>query len=122
MGRIVAQPKGKPFQETIAIYQNHLWKALRRPPRSGANENVLTKAAGYFTSKLSKNEKVFFLNTVAKYRAGMLPLDTPLNVLKAWIIRFNERYLMQQTFFEPYPETLMETGVNTQEKEKDYWK
>ena len=122
MGRITAQLKGKQFQDTITAYQSHLWKALRQPPRRGANENVLTKASGYFTSKLSKNEKTFFLDAVAKYRTGKFPLSTPLNVLKSWVIRFNEEYLMQQTFFEPYPETLMETETTAQDKEKDYWK
>jgi len=66
--------------------------------------------------------KVLFLDAVAKYRAGKLPLSAPLNVLKAWIIRFNEEYLMQQTFFEPYPETLMEIDVTAQDREKNYWK
>jgi uncharacterized protein YbgA (DUF1722 family)/uncharacterized protein YbbK (DUF523 family) len=122
MGRIVAQPKGRPFQEVIVEYQRHLWNALRSPPGRGANENVLTKAAGYFTSRLSKSEKAFFLDAVAKYRAGKFSLSTPLNVLKSWIIRFNEEYLMQQTFFEPYPEALMETDERTQDEEKDYWK
>jgi uncharacterized protein YbgA (DUF1722 family)/uncharacterized protein YbbK (DUF523 family) len=122
MGRIVAQPKGRPFQETIAEYQSHLWNALRQPPRRGSNENVLTKAAGYFTSKLSKSEKAFFLDVVAKYRAGKFPLSTPLNVLRAGIIRFNEEYLMQQTFFEPYPEALMENDSTAEGMEKDYWK
>jgi uncharacterized protein YbgA (DUF1722 family)/uncharacterized protein YbbK (DUF523 family) len=123
MGRIVAQPKGRPFQKTITAYQSHLWKALKKPPRRGANENVLTKAAGYFTSKLSKNEKTFFLDAVAKYRAGKFSLSTLLNVLKAWIIRFNEDYLMQQTFFEPHPEALMETeNASAHKAEKDYWK
>ena len=122
MGRIAAQPKGKPSQETIKEYQRHLWKALQQPPRRGANENVLTKAAGYFSSRLSKNEKAFFLDAVARYRVGKFPLSTPLNVLKAWIIRFNEEYLTQQTFFEPYPAALMETDVTTKDKEKNYWK
>ncbi|TRO52125.1 DUF1722 domain-containing protein [Candidatus Bathyarchaeota archaeon] len=122
MGRIVAQPKGRPFKEIISDYEGHLWKAFKQPPRRGANENVLTKAAGYFTSKLTKNEKTLFLDVVAKYKAGKFPLSTPLNLLKAWIIRFNEEYLIQQTFFEPYPEALMETDATAQGEEKDYWK
>jgi uncharacterized protein YbgA (DUF1722 family) len=28
--------------------------------------------------------------------------------LKSWIVRFNEQYLMQQTFLEPYPAALAE--------------
>ena len=122
MGRIVAQPKGRAFQEIIAEYQSHLWNTLRQPPRRGSNENVLTKAAGYFTSKLSKSEKAFFLDAVAKYRAGKFPLSTPLNVLRAWTIRFSEEYLMQQTVFEPYPEGLMEIDATAEIMEKDYWK
>lgn len=123
MGRIVAQTKGIAFQKIIAEYQSHLWKALKSPPRRGANENVLTKAAGYFTQKLSKKEKAFFLDTVSKYKAGKLPLSTPLNVLKAWIIRFNEEYLSQQTFFEPYPDLLIEQeNMIPNIDEKDYWK
>ncbi|MCW4018287.1 MAG: DUF523 and DUF1722 domain-containing protein [Candidatus Bathyarchaeota archaeon] len=123
MGRIGAQSKGKPLKETVADYENHLWRALKHPPRRGANENVLTKAAGYFTSKLSKNEKTFFLDAVAKYRTSKFPLSTPLNLLKSWIIRFNEEYLLQQTFFEPYPDALMEIqSVDKSGEEKDYWK
>ena len=123
MGRIVAHPGSKPFIEVINEYQFHLWNTLKQPPRRGAYENILTKAAGYFTSKLSKNEKNFFLDTVTKYKAGKLPLSTPLNLVRSWIIRFNEEYLLQQTFLEPYPEELITqeaTILNTEDKE--YWK
>ena len=110
-------------QDPEGLLANRLGNALRRPPRRGANENVLSKAAGYFTSKLSKNEKAFFLDVLAKYRAGKFPLSTPLSMLKAWIIRFNQEYLMQQTFFEPYPESFMEPlNGGALNKEKDYWK
>jgi uncharacterized protein YbgA (DUF1722 family) len=83
----------------------------------------LTKAVGYFTSRLSKGEKAFFLDTVSKYKAGKFPLSTPLNVLKSWIIRFDEPYLLSQTFFEPYPAALVEQEIPVVGgDEKDYWK
>lgn len=122
MGRIVANQKRQNFSETALKYQEHLYKAMQKPPRRGANENVLTKAAGYFTSKLSKEEKAFFLELVQKYREGKLELATPLQVLRSWIIRFNENYLMSQTFFEPYPQELTEPQISKIEIEKDYWK
>ncbi len=108
MGRIVAQSKGRGIQEGIEEYQGHLWSALKKPPQRGAFENILTKAAGYFSSRLSSDEKLFFLDTVAKYKAGKLHLDVPLNLLKSLIIRFNEEYLIEQTFLEPYPNSLKE--------------
>ncbi|MCW4005080.1 MAG: DUF523 and DUF1722 domain-containing protein [Candidatus Bathyarchaeota archaeon] len=122
MGRIVANQKGKSFQETTAQYQQHLYRALQKPPQRGANENVLTKAAGYFTSKLGKEEKAFFLDLTHKYKEGKLELSTPLQVLRSWIIRFKEDYLMAQTFFEPYPQQLTEPQTTQQDIEKDYWK
>ena len=44
---------------------------------------------------------------IEKYRKGVMPLLVCLNILKAWVIRFDEKYLKEQTFFQPYPEQLM---------------
>ena len=121
MGLLVAERKRNPLTETLVEYENHLSAALKRPPKTGANCNVLTKAAGYFTSKLTHEEKAFFLDSVEKYRSGLQPLSAPLSVLKSWIIRFNEEYLDQQTFFEPFPEKLRILKSENSEDEKDYW-
>jgi len=122
MGRLVAERKSKPLGETLLEYEKHLGEALKRPPKIGSNYNVLTKAAGYFTSKLTHKEKAFFQEAAEKYKSGLQPLSTPLNILKSWIIRFNEDYLEQQTFFEPFPEKLRMTKSEDSEEEKDYWK
>ncbi len=122
MGRIVAERKKRTFAETIADYQVHFYAALKFPPRRGANSNVLTKAAGYFTRQLTHAEKTFFLDSVDKYTLGLLPLSAPLNILREWIIRFNEEYLQQQTFFEPFPESLATLETSTSPEEKNYWK
>jgi uncharacterized protein YbgA (DUF1722 family)/uncharacterized protein YbbK (DUF523 family) len=122
MGRLVAERKRKALSETLLEYEKHLSEALKRPPKLGSNFNVLTKAAGYFTSKLSPKEKAFFLESAEKYRSGLVPLSTPLNILKSWIIRFSEDYLEKQTFFEPFPEMLKVLKSEDSEEEKDYWK
>jgi uncharacterized protein YbgA (DUF1722 family)/uncharacterized protein YbbK (DUF523 family) len=122
MGRLVAERKRRPLSETLIEYEKHLSEALKRPPKIGSNYNVLTKAAGYFTSKLTNKEKAFFLDSAEKYRSGLQPLSAPLNILKSWIIRFSEEYLDQQTFFDPFPEKLRILKSETSEEEKDYWK
>ncbi len=121
MGRLVAERKRKPLTETLMEYEKHLSAALKRPPKTGSNCNVLTKAAGYFTSKLTHEEKAYFLDTVEKYRSGLQPLSAPLSILKSWIIRFNEDYLDQQTFFEPFPEKLRILESENSTEEEDYW-
>ena len=122
MGRLVAERKSKPLNDTLIEYEKHLSEALRRPPKIGSNCNVLTKAAGYFTSKLTHEEKVFFLDSVEQYRSGLTPMSAPLSILKSWIVRFKEDYLAQQTFFEPFPEKLRIPRGKNPEDEKDYWK
>lgn len=122
MGRIVAERKKKTLSETLLEYETHLSAAFTKPPQVGANYNVLTKAVGYFTSKLTHKEKAFFLDSAEKYKSGLQPLSAPLSILRSWIIRFDEDYLNQQTFFEPFPEPLRILKGENPEEERDYWK
>jgi uncharacterized protein YbgA (DUF1722 family) len=65
-------------------------------------------ALGYFSKELSSLEKSFFLDNLEKYREGRIPLLVNINLIKSWILRFNVEYLDKQTFFQPYPEDLMQ--------------
>jgi len=107
LGRIVANPDKRPLDKVLADYERDLWDALASPPRRNSGINVLMHAMGYFSKHLSKQEKAFFLNTLERYRAHKVPLSVPIGIANAWIVRFEEPYLSQQTFFEPYPEALV---------------
>jgi uncharacterized protein YbgA (DUF1722 family)/uncharacterized protein YbbK (DUF523 family) len=123
LGRIVASKEGKPLERMIGEYQQHLYSALKRPPRCGSNVNIMTNAMGYFSERLSKEEKAFFLDSLQKYRNGMLPLSVNVSILRLWIEKHKEDYLMRQTFFEPYPQELMDIDAMTVYCDgKDYWK
>jgi uncharacterized protein YbgA (DUF1722 family) len=108
LGRIVANPDKKPVRELLEDYDNQLSEAFSRAARYTSNINVLMHGMGYFSKDMSSDEKAFFLDSLERYRAGMIPLSVPLNILRSLIVRFQEDYLMQQTFFEPYPEALMD--------------
>lgn len=108
LGKIVANPEKKALAELIREYRLHLSEALSQAPRYTSNINVLMHGMGYFSKEISSNEKAFILDSMEKYRAGRVPLSVPLNVLRSLIVRFEQDYLMQQTFFEPYPEGLVE--------------
>ncbi len=108
LGRIVANLDKKDIDELMRDYEKHLSEALSEEPKYTSNINVLMHGLGYFSEKISSSEKAFFLDSLDRYREGRIPLSVPLNVLRSFIIRFQENYLMQQTFFEPYPEELVE--------------
>lgn len=107
MGRLVANHERLPVEQVFAAYETHLHQALARPPRYTANINVLMHALGYFSEELSPAEKTFFLDSLEDYRAGRVPLSVPVSIMRAWIVRFGQAYLAQQTFFRPYPEDLV---------------
>ncbi len=110
LGRIVANPEKKKFSEIITDYDEHLKRALASVLRIPSKINVLMHGFGHFSKDLSHREKEFFLEKVEEYRNIKIPLSTVLSVLKSWVIRFEEDYLMKQTFFDPFPEDLIEIG------------
>jgi uncharacterized protein YbgA (DUF1722 family)/uncharacterized protein YbbK (DUF523 family) len=108
LGRLVANLEKRPLVEIRRDYEKHLGGALARPPRYKSNINVLMHGLGFFSRELSPSEKTFFLDALERYRNEKIPLSVPLNLARSWVIRFDQEYLRQQTFFEPYPEALME--------------
>jgi uncharacterized protein YbgA (DUF1722 family)/uncharacterized protein YbbK (DUF523 family) len=107
LGRIVANHEKRPPRQVLDDYQEHLSRAFSRLSGHKSNINVLMHALGYFSKDLSHEEKSFFLDALQRYLVGKLPLSVPLNLVQAWIVRFENDYLGQQTFFSPYPEGLM---------------
>ncbi|PKL71587.1 MAG: DUF1722 domain-containing protein, partial [Methanobacteriales archaeon HGW-Methanobacteriales-2] len=108
LGRLVSNSKKIPFSKLVQKYGTVMKEMLKNDPLPPANINVLMHAFGHFSRDLTPPEKSFFLDSLEKYRQGRVPLLVNQNLLKSWIIRFNNEYLMDQTFFEPYPEELME--------------
>lgn len=108
LGRLVANGSGRPFAELVDEYAGGLADALSRPARSTSNINVLQHALGYFSPGLQASEKRHFLGVLEEYRIGRVQLSVPLALLQSWIVRFDEPYLAQQRFFEPYPVALLD--------------
>lgn len=108
LGRVVANPNKRPLKELLNEYEPLLSIALSHPPKYTSAINVLLHSLGYFSKRLSPNEKAFFLDTIESYRRGKLPLSVPVNLIRADIARFEEPYLAQQYFFNPYPVELLD--------------
>ena len=108
LGKIVANPEKKAMPAVLDEYEAHLRAALANPPKYVSNINVLMHAAGYFKEGLAAPEKAHFIASLEKYRAGKIPLSAAIAIVNSWLARFGSDYLKQQTYFEPYPEELIE--------------
>jgi len=111
LGNLVANHDGLGLKELKAQYGEGLHLALAKPPRCTSPINVLHHCLGYVSDRLSKGERDFFLQQLEMYRDARIPLSVCLGIMSSWVIRFQEPYLMKQTFFKPFPEGLLEVGV-----------
>ncbi|MDC2864484.1 MULTISPECIES: YbgA family protein [unclassified Bacillus (in: firmicutes)] len=118
LGRIIANKEKYSIDEVFAKYEEILYVLLNRTPRYTSNINVCQHIFGYFKNKLKKEEKDHFLSLLSKYAEKKIPLSSLLIILKSWAIRFEETYLLRQTYFEPYPEMLVE--ITDSGKGRDY--
>ncbi|HDP77128.1 MAG TPA: DUF1722 domain-containing protein [Mesotoga infera] len=108
MGRIIGNMDSRELRDVYDDYASHFYKTMSTPPKHTSHINVLMHGLGYFSDYISSSEKRFFLDTLDRYREGMIPLSVPLYILRSYVVAFESEYLSTQTFFEPYPSELVE--------------
>jgi uncharacterized protein YbgA (DUF1722 family)/uncharacterized protein YbbK (DUF523 family) len=106
LGQMVAGASQLPFAEVVDRYALLFARATERPARIPGMVNTLQHAFGYFSDRLSRAEKSFFLALLEELREERVLLNTVLAVLQAWVVRFEEEYLAGQRIFAPYPREL----------------
>lgn len=108
LGYIAANPEKKSLQDVFENYEQILLQLLAQPTSRGSISNVLLHIMGYFSKQISSKEKGFLLTMIDRYRSHQVPLSNPLAILRSWAIRFEHDYLLYQTFFEPFPVSLVD--------------
>jgi len=110
MGRLLANRDGLSLPEVAQRYRALFAAALARPASCRAHVNVLMHTAGYFKNQLTPQEKAFYAERLESYRAGQTTLATLRDLMRAWIVRFGNDYLAEQSYFAPYPVALVDTS------------
>ncbi|SES80128.1 YbgA family protein [Thorsellia anophelis] len=87
-------------------YRTLLMQTMSKIATRKNHTNVLMHIQGYFKKHLNRDEKAELANIIERYRKGMLPLLAPLTLLMHYARQYDERYLLSQRYFEPYPESL----------------
>lgn len=108
LGKITANHDKNPVEQVMTAYEKILKEALAKPLRRGTNMNMLMHMFGYFKKELSKDEKAYFLDMLDEYSHKKIPMSVLMALIGAWTVRFDEKYLLSQTIFEPFPKGLVE--------------
>ncbi len=103
MGKLVADGKKYSGDELFFRYETHLLEALKLKTTLKKNINVLQHILGYFKKQLSADEKQEALEIIGQYRIGNVPLIVPITLLNHFVRKYQEPYLMKQTYLNPHP-------------------
>ena len=112
MGGVAANDDKLSINEVIESYYNLLLKLFSKRVRYQSNVNTLQHIMGYFKNNITDGEKKHFLELIDQYFQKKVTLASINNLLFSWVLRFDNKYLMKQSFFSPYPRQLIETIEN----------
>lgn len=105
LGRELAQQPDL-TDEFKQYYIETLMSALSRPASKKNHTNVLQHIQGFFKENLDSNEKQELANIILEYNEGQQPLVAPLTLIKLYLKKYPDPYLLQQSYLSPYPADL----------------
>lgn len=104
MGRLLAAPGAA--ADTTRRYGEMLATALARRPSLRSQLNVLHHGLGYVGDGLNKAEKRHFLTLADAFGEGG-DLRPAQELLRSWLLRFEQAWALDQRWFDPFPAALM---------------
>lgn len=108
LGRLLGESARRDDPRALAReYQEDLTAVMRRPPTRRGHTNVLQRLLGFFSDRLEKGDRDELVETIDRYRQGLLPLVVPLTLIRHHVRRLGVEYLQGQCYLEPHPHELM---------------
>ncbi len=106
LGRIVANDDDAHPEVVYRQYAEDFRKALDEAPNRKTHTNVLQHLYGHFKHQISDAERRDFLQMLDELRHHQVTLSAPLSVIRSWCARFDNQYLADQSYLQPYPRGL----------------
>jgi uncharacterized protein YbgA (DUF1722 family)/uncharacterized protein YbbK (DUF523 family) len=108
LGRLLGESaKNDPPAGLAAAYLAGMTEVLRRPPTRRGHTNVLYHLAGFVTDRIDDGDRRELIESIERYRAGLLPLVVPVTLIRHHVRRLGVEYLRDQVYLEPHPQELM---------------
>ncbi|UOQ45273.1 YbgA family protein [Halobacillus salinarum] len=107
LGAIAANHKQESFTKVRNTYNEKLEELLKYPAKASSHVNVCQHIAGYFKHELTENEKEALKSKMMEYLDGSTSLSVITEQLYSLADRYQKDYLLQQTYFAPYPTYLV---------------
>lgn len=109
MDNIISKIESNNPVNVVDEYRNHLYKLFVHPPIPNDNIELVIEIFNQFSNLTSNQEKLLFMENIQRYKEGKITLSPNRKLLKSLIQRTGNTTYADQSFFNPYPEKLMET-------------
>ncbi len=106
LGRLLADLSKPDIQHVCDEFITHFMVALSHIATRKGNTNAMMHLRGYLKNVLKEEENAELDRLINAYRSGEAPLVVPLTLLKHHLMKVDNPYLKQQTFWAPHPEKL----------------
>lgn len=106
-GKLVAHGTEMEPTALFARYLELFMKALALPATVTKNTNVLQHIKGYFRKVLAAEERLELQELIDAYHNGLIPLIVPITMIRHYVRKYDQHYLMQQVYLSPTPPELM---------------
>lgn len=110
LGKILASYNKSNKDYVFEEYEKEFLKIFTKNAGTGSFINVLQHAFGGMSDNLLPNEKNFFINSLEEYRDERIPLSTVTYLVHSMAVRFDNKYLINQTLLNPYPQDLIKVS------------
>lgn len=107
LGRLVGQAQRYRPKELAVKYGELFMKALAVKATVRKHVNVLQHIIGFFTTKLTPQEKGELLGVIEDHHRGLTPLIVPLTLIRHYVTIFDVSYIREQVYLNPHPKELM---------------
>lgn len=107
LGRYLASDAPQqPLDEVMNHYILTLMTFLKERANRKSHTNVLMHIMGYMKKDLDQDTKQDLLTTIEEYRTRKVHLVVPLTLLKHYLKRHGNDYILSQAYLDPYPHEL----------------
>ncbi|HEX4960976.1 MAG TPA: DUF523 and DUF1722 domain-containing protein [Thermoanaerobaculia bacterium] len=94
-------------RELADRYLEGLTAILSHPATRRGHTNVLHHLLGFVSDRLGPEDRAELVETIERYRLGLVPLVVPLTLIRHHVRRQGSGYVQGQAYLEPHPHELM---------------
>lgn len=106
LGRLLGSGKKQDINNLVARYFQLFMEALSKPASKKNHTNTLLHILGYLRKSVPPKARQNIADVIIKYNQGVLPLITPLTLLKHYLDQYGSTYIRSQRYLNPYPDSL----------------